>query len=41
MNGKFFLKGCPSGVTLWMPQNAKKNTPKIKNSILYENTMIS
>ena len=22
MNGKFVLKGCPSGVTLWMPKNA-------------------
>ena len=22
MNGKFILKGCPSGVTLWMPKNA-------------------
>ena len=28
MNGKFVLKGCPSGVTLWMPKNAppKKKT---------------
>ena len=43
MNGKLFLKGCPSGVTLWMPHNAKKKKkkPKIKNSILYENTTIS
>lgn len=35
MNGKFFLKGCPSGVTLWMPQNAQKNPRKIKNPAFF------
>ena len=35
MNGKFFLKGCPSGVTLWMPQNAQKKPPKIKNPAFF------
>ena len=38
MNGKFVLKGCPSGVTLWMPKNAKK---KKKTSILYKSKTIS
>ena len=35
MNGKFFLKGCPSGVTLWMPQNAKKKKKKTQNKKQY------
>ena len=30
MNGKFVLKGCPSGVTLWMPKNAPPVKPYLK-----------
>lgn len=38
MNGKFFLKGGPSGATLDATECQKK---KKKTNILYENTTIS